>query len=63
MFMHIINKGVYSSSDAIEEPEPERTVSSSPFYNLKHLLSPQRSLKGSSDVKGSLCNHGSSMEP
>ncbi len=58
------NKGASSSSNAIEEAflVPQRTIQSKnisflPLYNLKNLLSPQTTFKGSSDVKGSLWNH------
>ncbi len=47
-------------SDVIEEPflVPQRSIQSKnisflPFYNLKNLLSAQRTHIGSSDVKGS----------
>ncbi len=74
----VLYKVLYS--DAIEEPflVPQRAIQSKvlertifflPFYNLKNLLSKQRTFgkwKGSSDVKGSLWNHldkkGSSLE-
>ncbi len=53
-------KRKFLHSDAIEEPflVPQRSIQSKnisflPFYNLKNLLSAQRTRNGSSDVKGS----------
>ncbi len=58
----LINKGVSRRFHRRTILVPQRSIQSKnisflPFYNLKHLLSPQRTQNGSSEVKGSSWSH------